>query len=141
MSLSRAPIEDIPIPNDISMDKRVGVRGPTLACLAMVWYYSPLGILLLYELWQSCGKPSTKFPHGGLVECLYIPDILLHSSQKIPKFRKFSIFLENSHISKSIGQVKPHGSGAGIVSSTFYHIYLNLQYILDKKSCELFLRK
>ena len=22
------------------------------------------------SVWQSCGKPSTKFPHGGLVECL-----------------------------------------------------------------------
>ena len=27
-------------------------------------------------VWQSCAKPSTKFPHGGLVECLCIPDIL-----------------------------------------------------------------
>ena len=37
------------------------VRGPTLARLAMVL------------VWQSCGKPSTKFPHGGLVECFFIP--------------------------------------------------------------------
>ena len=24
------------------------------------------------SVWQSCGKPSTKFPHGPLVECLLI---------------------------------------------------------------------
>ena len=34
--------------------------GPSLASLAIVF------------VWQSCGKPSTKFPHGGLVECLFI---------------------------------------------------------------------
>ena len=26
----------------------------------------------LGSVWQSCGKPSTKFPHGGLVECLQV---------------------------------------------------------------------
>ena len=33
-------------------------------------------------VWQSCGKPSTKFPHGALVECLIVP----HMSS-IPSFK------------------------------------------------------
>ena len=43
------------------MVKTTSVRGPTLARLSNV------------SVWQLCGKPSTKFPHGGLVECLPIP--------------------------------------------------------------------
>ena len=65
--------------------------GPSLAGLATV------------SVWQSCGKPSTKFPHGGLVEWLTI---------------KISIFKKNI-FSKFLDPVEPYGSDAGIVSSTF----------------------
>ena len=48
------------------------VRGPTLARLATV------------SIWKSCGKPSTKFPHGGLVECVFQKNTL---QTKILSFR------------------------------------------------------
>ena len=69
-------------------------------------------MLLLYELftdvrgclaepiergsvWQSCGKPSTKFPHGGLVECLSIPQLSCLSFLKNSKKSKIlDIFLK-----------------------------------------------
>ena len=42
--------------------------------------------------WQTCGKPSTKFPHGGLVECPF----LLHSFSKFPTISlNFQIFTSN----------------------------------------------
>ena len=59
--------------------------GPSLASLAIV-----------SVLWQSCGKPSTKFPHGGLVECLFIQN--LSFSFKNFKFSHLSIFPRNFHI-------------------------------------------
>ena len=43
--------------------------GPSLPGLANV------------SVWQSCGKPSTKFPHGGLVECLFIAHISISPSK------------------------------------------------------------
>ena len=56
--------------------------GPSLPGLATV------------SVWQSCGKPSTKFPHGGLVECLLISAFLAFSSWKLKKcfFWKFAFF-------------------------------------------------
>ena len=42
--------------------------------------------------WQSCGKPSSKFPHGGLVECLFF---ILHIS-----YLTFQLVLENFKFSK-----------------------------------------
>ena len=35
-------------------------------------YWIRLESLVSEFYWQSCGKPSTKFPHRGLVECLSI---------------------------------------------------------------------
>ena len=62
------------------------VRGSTLARLATVLVLLSIGNTpALRVTWQSCGKPSTKFPHGGLVECLCIPGLL-------------DIFPGNSHI-------------------------------------------
>ena len=52
-------VDDNLILNNFFMVKTTGARGPTLARLAMVL------------VWRACGKPSTKFPHGGLVECLF----------------------------------------------------------------------
>ena len=67
--------------NSIKFSKVVSFfAGPSLASLAIV------------SVWQSCGKPSTKFPHGGLGECLCIPQFSCLSFRKIQKFRKFSIF-------------------------------------------------
>ena len=43
---------------------------------------------------QSCGKPSTKFPHGGLVECLFIQHtsyLSLLSYLKISNFQFFHV--------------------------------------------------
>ena len=45
-------------------------------------------------LWQSCGKPSTKFPHGGLVECLIIPHTFYLSLKKIANSKFLHIFLK-----------------------------------------------
>ena len=54
--------------------------GPSLPGLAIV------------SVWQSCGKPSTKFPHGGLVECLYFPNLLYNPYLKLRNFEKFRYF-------------------------------------------------
>ena len=43
----------------------------------------------LAPVWQTCGKPSTKFPHGGLVECLFIDFI---------NFMSFAVLLSKLHI-------------------------------------------
>ena len=69
----------------------------------------------LAPVWQSCGKPSTKFPHGGLVECLFIPHTSYLSLSRNSKFQIFRYFLENSHFFEISGNLEPHGSGAGIV--------------------------
>ena len=53
----------ITMPNMVnSIKKCIGLSfcaGPSLSGLATV------------SVWQSCGKPSTWFPHGGLVECAH----------------------------------------------------------------------
>ena len=61
-----------------------GVRGPTLVQIDTV------------SVWQSCGKPSTKFPHGGLVECLSIsePFQIPLLIREIFKTLKITIFLK-----------------------------------------------
>ena len=82
--------------------------GPTLAGLATV-------SVILYEkeeyfhstshysssretsaLWQSCGKPSTKFPHRGLVEWLFIKIKFSKNKEKHNKI-KDSKQTENLH--------------------------------------------
>ena len=73
--------------------------GPSLASLAIV------------SVWQSCGKPSTKFPHGGLVECLFIS----HSSElSLLEKRKFRFFWGNSHFFKILGNLEPHQSAQAL---------------------------
>ena len=104
------------------------VRGSTLARLAMVL------------VWQSCGKPSTKFLHGGLVECFFIQHISIISFLKIPNFHIFQFFLENSHFSKFPKILKYHQSGRRIMFSIFYHTHVDLQYSLDKVFFALFAR-
>ena len=47
----------------------------------------------IVRLWQSCGKPSTKFPHEELVECLFIPCTSYISPLKTPKCSCFIIFI------------------------------------------------
>ena len=48
------------------------------------------------SIWQSCGEPSTKFPHGGLVECLLIAHTShLSISRTHVFFHFFSIFPKN----------------------------------------------
>ena len=34
-------------------------------------------------LWQSCAKPSTKFPHREIVECLFILNLIIFFFSKI----------------------------------------------------------
>ena len=49
------------------------------------------------SVWQACGKPSTKFPHGGLVECPFF----LHPFSKFPTISlNFQIFTKNKISSK-----------------------------------------
>ena len=88
------------------MVSRICVRGPTLARLATVSVLLSIGNTP--ALWQSCGQPSTKCPHG-LVECLFIsnpflimvfflPSIKIESFEKYRFSRNFN-FLENTEIS------------------------------------------
>ena len=51
--------------------------------------------------WQSCSKPSTKFPHGGLVEC---PTFHTH----IWFFLRISRFSSFFHFFKIFGNPGPH---------------------------------
>ena len=70
MSGRRALVDHVITKNKYFMVKTISVRGPTLARLAMVLVLLSIGNTP--ALWQSCGKPSTRFPHGGRVECLFI---------------------------------------------------------------------
>ena len=89
------------------------------------------GFTYCTSIWQSCGKPSTKFPHGGLVECLSSHNFL-SSLLKIQNFI-FSIFSEIL-IFQNFWKSGTHQSGAGI---TFYILshHIDLQYTLDKVFC------
>ena len=64
-------------------------------------------------VWQSCGRPSTRFPHGH-----FLPKFPI-SSLKFQIFETKSRFLLEISFFKIFGRVKTYGSGAGIVSSTF----------------------
>ena len=51
-------------------------------------------------VWQSCGQPSTKFPHGELVECVFVSTSSYLSVFEVQNFQFFLFFLRNSHFSK-----------------------------------------
>ena len=56
----------------------------TKNCISLSFCAGPgLPGLATVSVWQSCGKPSTKFLHGRLVECLFIRHISYHSFFKI----------------------------------------------------------
>ena len=98
------------------------VRGPTPARFAMVL------------VWQSCGKPSTKFPHGGLVEFPYILYAFYLFLYKIRNLWIFQNFLETSHFSEFPQSLEYHRSGRGITFLRFYQIHIDLQHTLKRFS-------
>ena len=51
------------------------------------------------SVWQACGKPSTKFPHGGLVECpsFFSRSLKFLQFLYISNFHKKWRFYWNSH--------------------------------------------
>ena len=101
--------------------------GPSLASLAIV------------SVWQSCGKPSTKFPHGGLVECLSIPQLSCLSFLKNSKNSKIlDIFLKILIFSKFLEIWNLMEPMFFITFSSFYHIHIDLRYTLDNESWALF---
>ena len=111
---------------DNSTNFRIGLSfcaGPSLPGLATV------------SVWQSCGKPSTKFPHGGLVECLFILSWFCFSFQKnLENSKILDIFLKIIIFSKFLeiwDLIEPMFS---ITLSSFYHIHIDLQYTLDNDS-------
>ena len=87
-------------------------------------------------IWQACGKPSTKFPHRGLVECDFTPRFpyrISHSFFKINEFReKIKIFPGKFQFFKISGNLEPHQSSAGMFFLTKYHIHIDLQHTLNK---------
>ena len=72
--INRHFLETNIIQNNIFMVKTTGVRGPTLARLAMVLVLLSIRNTpaLRVIMFQTGGKPSTWFPPVGLVE-LYFP--------------------------------------------------------------------
>ena len=44
------------------------------------------------SVWKSCSKPSDKFPHGGMGECIFIPCTYLQSFLKNLEISCFFIF-------------------------------------------------
>ena len=70
-------------------------------------------------VWQSCGKPSTMFPHGGLVECLFIQNT---SSFFFLKSHLFICFHRNFSFSQFSGYLKPK-------SAKFYHIDIEQSFL------------
>ena len=95
------------------------VRGCTLARLAAALVLFSLRNTPALQLWQSCGKPSTKFPHGGLVECLFVLTFAIFLFSKLKNFHIFSRFLGNSYFSKFPKIFGYHQSGRGIMFFTF----------------------
>ena len=84
------------------MVKTTGVRGPTLARLAIV--------LVL----ATSGEPSTWFPLGGLGEQEHTPE---QNFQNFDIFRNFRNFKQISNFCKNLHQIElPHG----IIISIFY---------------------
>ena len=78
------------------------------------------GLGTVFSVWQSCVKPSTKFPHGGLVECLFIPYIYYpFLLKKIKKSYFFEIFSKILFFSKFLQRLGYHRSGRDIVFSKF----------------------
>ena len=132
MSLLRPLVDNIHVQNNIFIVETTGVCGPTLARLAVVL------------VWQSCGKPSTKFPHGELVEFLSLLHISFNfrrNSLKFHVFIKIANFLEKKlffHI--FLGRVEPYGYGVGIMFFTFHDIPVDIEYTLDKVFCARFSR-
>ena len=82
MSLLQTRVDDIYFNINISMVKTIYVRGPTLACLAMVLVLLSIGNM------ATSGELSTWFPLGKLVEQERLPQEFF----KFSKFRKISKF-------------------------------------------------
>ena len=95
-------------------------------------------ILPLYESWQSCGKPSTKFPHGGLVECLIIPFFSHLSLSRIQNFHIFLFVLGNSHFLNFPKTLSSYSILHFITFSMNLSIHIDLHDTLDKVFCALF---
>ena len=92
------------------------------------------------RIWQSCGKPSTKFPHGGLVECPFISYFSYLSFLKISKILKIlDIFLKIFIFSKFLEIWNLMEPMFFITFSSFYHIHIDLRYTLDTESLALFI--
>ena len=118
-----SPREELPALRVIFMVTCICVRGSTLARLAMVL------------VWQSCGKPSTKFPHGGLVECPSIPQLSCLSFWKIQKKSKIiDIFFKILIFSKFLEIWNLMEPMFFITFSSFYHLHIDLRYTLDNES-------
>ena len=72
----------------------------TTFCSSLPFFADPsLAGLAIVSVWQSCGKPSTKFPHRGLVECSFIENEisnkeLLSEVEHFKNSSKIFIFLK-----------------------------------------------
>ena len=80
------------------------------------------------SVWQSCGKPSTKFPHGGLVECFSIPTIYFKGCYT---FLEIPFFFKNWHFFSEISFFRHSPVGWDPMDLTlalsFIHFYTNIQ--------------
>ena len=94
------------------------------------------------SVWRSCGKPSTKFPHEGLVERLFIMALPLSSRPRsfLKKRNSMKSYFVKENLDFPIwgGNLECHRPGNGIRLSIFQHIYIDLHDTLDKVFCALF---
>ena len=87
---------------------------------------------LLFRKFHFFARHSTSPPCGNQVDGL--PPA--RHTETVAKPARLGP-AKNGTTFENFGQVAPYGSDAEITFSTFYYIYLNLQYIIDKKSSTL----
>ena len=88
--------------------------------MVVVSFCAGLGLsgLITASVCTSCGKPSTWFPHGGLVECLLIKKMKF--SKKMKNFEKILTFFKFLNFSKISKNLIYHGPCRGIYIFIFY---------------------
>ena len=67
-------------------------------------------------------------------------NLLSFSSSKFETSIHFEIFFKFIHFFEIFENLEPQRRSAGIIISTFEHIYIDLQHTLDKVFCALFSR-
>ena len=101
--------------------------GPSLPGLATV------------SVLEAGGKPSTWFPHGGLVECLLKKIKFSKQIKNLKKILKFLKIFKNLHFFKNFRKLKYHRPGRDIDIFICYWLHINLQDTIYNIFCAFFI--